>query len=218
MFGKGEILLEKRNLIERDGYFRVEFETHRRVRKLFGGYETKVEKVLDPIKFFYKNNAEEYLPMVERPSKPFNWFINSTNDVTVYPKEWMEKLRALGWKEPVIERRELDPEYGYGAYRAVLNAGKNNEKTIGAALSLRFLIDHLIMDLSTIRNMVEKEKDERMTNVKLHKSFLVNASEVIEIPYTEDKNNNLYLIRNRIIDEEIKRTEEYKQALLKLKQ
>ena len=219
MAQKEEIVLDKRNIIEKkenngQKFYMVEFETHVMVKRLFGGYKLKKRVVLDQIRFSLRQQAEEYAEMVERPSRKY--YGPDYYNATIFPKQWMDKLRSLGLKEPVIEASV--GYYGGVDYHAFINVNTDNPKRIGRA---SFYLEELLKKLEThtevkrIFNKIPEKKKKPV--VEKETSLILTDNGILKMEDKLSESDTLHLIRDSIIDAEIKRVEEYKENLLRLR-
>lgn len=221
MAQKEEIVLDKRNIIEKkekngQKFYMVEFETHVMVKRLFGGYKLKKRVVLDQIRFSLRQQAEEYAEMVERPSRKY--YGPDNYNATIFPKQWMEKLRSLGLKEPVIE--VIGGKSGNVDYQAFINVNTDNPKRIGWS---PFYLDELLKQLEThtevkrIFNKIPEKEKKKKPVVEKETSLILTDNGILKMEDKLSESDTLHLIRDSIIDAEIKRVEEYKESLLRLK-
>jgi hypothetical protein len=218
MAQKEEIVLDKRNIIEKKEngkkFYMVEFETHVMVKRLFGGYKLKKRVVLDQIRFSLRQQAEEYAEMAERPSRKY--YGTDYYNATIFPKQWMEKLRSLGLKEPVIEVRV--GYYGGVDYQAFINVNTDNPKRIEwASLYLEELLKKLEKHTEVKRISKKIPEKKKKPVVEKETSLILTDNGILKMEDKLSESDTLHLIRDSIIDAEIKRIEEYKESLLRLK-
>ena len=218
MAQKEEIVLDKRNIIEKkengQKFYMVEFETHVMVKRLFGGYKLKKRVVLDQIRFSLRQQAEEYAEMVERPSRKY--YGSDYYNATIFPKQWMDKLRSLGLKEPVIE--VIGGKYGSVNYQVFINVNTDNPKRIGWS---SFYLEELLKKLETnteVKRIFKKIPEKKKKPVvEKETSLILTDNGILKMEDKLSESDTLHLIRDSIIDAEIKRVEEYKENLLRLR-